>query len=207
MLVRDIMSSPAVTVRRTASIRRAIRLLHGHDIAAAPVLDDAGRLVGLVSELDLLRGEFQPGPGTTADPSPAASAPPPGEVWQVMTHAVITVTETTDVTTAIDLLVGKQIKSLPVLAGQEVVGMVGCRDLMGVLARPDEELCEEVVAALRDHYPHGPFWAVTVRDGVAELRPAAGDVPDPGSDDALAAHVTDMLARAVPGVVRVRWLR
>ncbi|MER7619713.1 CBS domain-containing protein, partial [Nonomuraea wenchangensis] len=58
MLVREVMSTPAITVRRTDPVRHAVRVLHGNDITAAPVVDDGGRLVGVVSELDLLRGEF-----------------------------------------------------------------------------------------------------------------------------------------------------
>ncbi|MEV6160184.1 CBS domain-containing protein [Nonomuraea sp. NPDC052129] len=55
MLVGEVMSSPAITVRRTDPVRQAIRSLHGHHITAAPVTDDTDHLVGVVSELDLLR--------------------------------------------------------------------------------------------------------------------------------------------------------
>ncbi|GAA2304423.1 hypothetical protein GCM10010149_62630 [Nonomuraea roseoviolacea subsp. roseoviolacea] len=217
MLVREVMSSPVVTVGRTTSIRQAVRVLYEHDITAAPVLDDAGRLVGVVSELDLLRGEFPPDPRASARPVPGGEGPPPALVWQVMTHAVVTVSETADVTAAVDLMVGKHVKSLPVLAGHRVVGMVSRRDLMRMLARPDEELRAEVAAALREHYPHGPFWEVAVHDGVAELRPAPESRPSAGAGpsgallasgpgDVLAEHVADVLARTVPGVVRVRHL-
>ncbi|TMR88971.1 HPP family protein [Nonomuraea basaltis] len=76
MLVREVMSSPAITVRRTDPVRRAIRTLYGHDITAAPVVDDSDRLVGVVSELDLLRGEFEPDPRATVLPLATAGEPP-----------------------------------------------------------------------------------------------------------------------------------
>ena len=198
MLVREVMSSPAITVRRTDPVRRAIRVLHGHNITAAPVVDDSDRLVGVVSELDLLRGEFEPDPRATVRPVPPAHQPPPRRVMEVMTHEAVTVTAGTDVTTAIDLMVGERIKSLPVVDGERIVGMVSRRDLMAMLARPDSELHEAVMAALREQYPSGPSWDVTVRDGVAELS---------GTPHEHADKIADLLARTVPGVVRVRHLR
>lgn len=201
MLVREVMSSPPVCVRRTDSVRRAIRLLHEHDITAAPVLDDDGRLSGVVSELDLLRGEFEPDPRAGVLPPRASAEPPPRQVWQVMTHAVVTVAPTTDVTTAIDLMVGKRVKSLPVLQDERVVGMLSRRDLMAMLARPDGELREEAAAALREHHPSGGDWEVEVRDGIAELRRRPGAPADPAAE-----RLADVITRTVPGIVRVRHL-
>lgn len=198
MLVREVMSSPAVTVRRTDPVRRAIRVLHAHDITAAPVVDDGDRLVGVVSELDLLRGEFEPDPRATVRPPAPAAGPLPRRVMEVMTRDVVTVTETTDVTVAIDLMVGKRVKSLPVMNGERIAGMVSRRDLMAMLARPDEDLRQEVEAALREQYPTGPSWDVAVHDGVAELS---------GPFQEHAGHVADVLARTVPGIVRVRHVR
>ncbi|MEU1722996.1 CBS domain-containing protein [Nonomuraea sp. NPDC005692] len=198
MLVREVMSSPAVTVRDTDPVRRAVRVLHGHDITAAPVVDDDGRLVGVVSELDLLRGEFGPDPRATVRPAAPAEEPLPRQVMDVMSRDVVTVTETTDVTVAIDLMVRERVKSLPVVNGGRIAGMVSRRDLMAMLARPDEDLRQAVEAALREQYPAGPSWDVAVRDGVAELR---------GPSRQQADHVAGVLARTVPGIVRVRHVR
>ncbi|MFF0775225.1 HPP family protein [Nonomuraea wenchangensis] len=197
MLVREVMSTPAITVRRTDPVRHAVRVLHRNDITAAPVVDEGGRLVGVVSEMDLLRGEFGPDPRATARRLPLPEMPPPRQVHDVMTGAgeVVTVTETTDVTTAIELMVGRRIKSLPVLRGEEIVGMVSRRDLMAMLTRTDEELRAAVEAALREQYPFGPRWTVAVHDGVAELR---------GPRHEHADKIADVLARTVPGIVRVR---
>ncbi|MFD1546062.1 CBS domain-containing protein [Nonomuraea guangzhouensis] len=198
MLVREVMSSPAITVRRTDPVRQAIRTLHDHGITAAPVTDDADRLVGVVSELDLLRGEFEPDPRASVQPAHQSAEPPPRRVMEVMTREAVTVTETTDVTKAIDLMVGKRIKSLPVVQGDRIVGMVSRRDLLAMLARPDEQLRQDVIAALHEHYPFGPSWDVTVRDGVAQLS---------GPPHQHADHIADLLARTVPGIIRVRHLR
>lgn len=198
MLVREVMNSPAITVRRTDPVRGAIRILYGHNITAAPVVDDSDRLVGVVSELDLLRGEFEPDARATMTPARRAAEPPPRRVMEVMTHEVVTVTETTDITAAIELMVGKRVKSLPVLRGDEIVGMVSRRDLMAMLTRPDDELRAAIVAVLREQYPFGPSWEVTVHDGVAELS---------GPPHEHADHIAGLLARTVPGIVRVKHLR
>ena len=60
MFVSQIMTSPVVTVTAGTSIKAAARVLRDRDVAAAPVVDDAGALVGIVSELDLLRGCWRP---------------------------------------------------------------------------------------------------------------------------------------------------
>ncbi|MEV4805329.1 CBS domain-containing protein [Nonomuraea sp. NPDC049421] len=195
MLVREVMSSPAVTVRHDDPVRRAVRVLHGHDITAAPVVDDEGRLVGVVSELDLLRGEFEPDPRATVRPVAASAEPLPRRIMDVMTRDIVTVTGTTDVTVAIDLMVRQRVKSLPVVDGRRIVGMLSRRDLMAMLARTDEDLRRAVEAALREQFPAGPGWGLAVHDGVAELSGPLGDQ---------AGHIADVLARTVPGIVRVR---
>ncbi|MFI6596610.1 CBS domain-containing protein [Nonomuraea sp. NPDC050536] len=198
MLVREVMSSPAITVRRTDPVRRAIRLLYQHDISSAPVLDAQNRLVGIVSELDLLCGEFEPDPRAHARPVQPLTGPPPRLVEDVMTPDPVTATETTDITAVVNLMVGKRFKSLPVMRGDCVVGVVSRRDLLTMLVRTDEDLRVEVEAVLREVYPFGPSWHVDVTDGVAVLSGAPHEYAD---------QIADVLARTVPGIVRVRHLR
>ncbi|MEN3538140.1 CBS domain-containing protein [Microbispora sp. ZYX-F-249] len=179
MLAGEVMSSPAITLRRDDSVRRAIRVLYDHDITAAPVLGEHGELVGMVSEIDLLCGAFTPGgsaPRTVAD---------------VMSRQVSTVEDTADARVLTDLMITRRIKSVPVLRDERVVGMVSRRDLMALLARSDEELRDAVLAALRERYPSGTSWEVTVRDGEVDLHGPEGQGPQ---------HVADLLAQAVPGV-------
>jgi CBS domain-containing protein len=195
MLVREVMSSPVITLRPADSVRHAIRVLHTHDITAAPVLDEDGGLAGIVSEMDLLRGEFEPDPRAHVRPVAGPADPPPCRVAEVMTPDPVTVTEITDVTSALDLMVGKRIKSLPVTRGDEVTGMLSRRDLLAMLARPDDDLRAGIVTALAEQYPFGPRWEVEVHDGVAELR---------GGSSGHADTIACLIAHTVPGVVRVR---
>ncbi|MFF4986951.1 HPP family protein [Streptosporangium saharense] len=197
MLVREVMTTDVVTVGPGDPVRRAVRVLYGHDVTAAPVLDGEGRLVGVISEMDLLRGEFERDPRSSARIVLGHSAPVPYTVADVMTSEVTTVTETTDVTAAIDLMICKRVKSLPVTRGDRVVGMLSRRDLLALLARPDEDIRADVLTALDEQYPTGPSWEVTVRDGMVELR---------GRHAASVDDIADLLARTVPGVVRVRHL-
>ncbi|MBB2910748.1 CBS domain-containing protein [Streptosporangium becharense] len=196
MLVREVMTHPVVTVHPGDTVRRVIRVLHEHDITAVPVLDDTGRLVGIVSEMDLLRGEFDPDPRASMRPLPSRPASSAHRVEDVMTRQVVTVTETTDAATLTDLLVSKRIKSLPVVAGDHVVGMISRRDLIAALARPDEDLRSDVIAALREQFPSGPRWDVVVRDGIAEIRATTGETEEHD-------RIAGLIARTVPGVVRV----
>ncbi len=62
MLVHEVMTTPVMTVPRTWTAKQAVLLLYEKDITAAPVVDEHGRMVGIVSEMDLLRGEFEADP-------------------------------------------------------------------------------------------------------------------------------------------------
>jgi CBS domain-containing protein len=194
MLVREAMTSPVVTIPPTATVRQAIRVLHEHDITALPVVDEAGRLAGIVSEMDLLRGVFERDPRAFARPVATAGNPVPRLVEEVMTRDVETARPTTDVATLADTMMRTRIKSVPVLAGSGIVGIVSRRDLVAILARGDARIRDDVLAAIDEYGPDGRHWDVSVRDGAVELH---GDADEP------ARRVADILARTVPGVTRV----
>ncbi|GII64912.1 hypothetical protein Skr01_49970 [Sphaerisporangium krabiense] len=195
MLVQEVMTSPAITLRPDDPIRRAIRTLHSHGITAAPVLGDYGELVGIVSEMDLLCGAFEPDPRVSVRTSGGPADPAPRRVGSVMSTQVTTVAEDTDAAVLVDLMVAKRVKSVPVLRDDRVVGMVSRRDLMATLAAPDADVRRAVLGALRERFPSGPAWEVTVTDGEVELRGQAGGDLD---------EIADTVARTVPGVSRVR---
>ncbi|GGO16161.1 CBS domain-containing protein [Microbispora bryophytorum] len=193
MLVREIMTTPVVTVRRTATIKQAVRLLYEQDITAAPVVDTAGRMVGIVSEMDLLRGEFGANPRAFLRPEALPTGGPPALVEEVMTPRVATVGDGADTLDLVELMITTGVKSVPVLRDDELVGIVSRRDLMGLLAQGDERIREDVLAALRDCADTASFGAA-VRDGVVELY---------GSGDERSARIAGLVARTVPGVADV----
>ncbi|MDF5755201.1 CBS domain-containing protein [Spongiactinospora sp. TRM90649] len=194
MLVREVMTTQVIMLHRDDAIRHAVRVLYRHGITAAPVVNDAGDLIGIVSELDLLGGEFEPDPRAHAVPVHPAGTRPPRRVAEVMNRDVVTVIETTDIVDLINIMITERIKSVPVLSGERVAGIVSRHDVLGMLARSDDELRDDVVAVLREHYPSGPGWQVDVREGIARLHGHAADRVD---------VIADLLTQTVPGVVRV----
>jgi len=112
--VGDIMTTPVVTVSTGTPVKEIAALLREHRISGVPVVGDSGAVVGLVSEYDLLAR-----PGQTAA--------------EVMTAAVITVTEETDVEDVRHLLVERRIRRVPVLRGDRLAGIVSRGDVLAVL--------------------------------------------------------------------------
>jgi CBS domain-containing protein len=194
MLVREVMTAPVVTVSPHATVKQAIRLLYERNITAVPVVNGHEYVVGIVSEMDLLRNEFEADPRAFARPVADPDGMPPRRVDELMTRQVMTVRETTDVAELAELMMTTGVKSVPVVRGTRLVGIVSRRDLMGVLARSDERIHDDVVDALGQYGNGYPHWDVTVRDGIVELR---------GRADVAGEHIADVLTRTVPGVVRV----
>jgi CBS domain-containing protein len=191
MLVREVMTEPAVTVSPETSVKQAVLLLDQHQITAMPVVDDAGRLVGVVSEADVLR-DVVPADRRLHEILVEITGPIVQlRVTDVMTHLPVSVAPDDDLAEAVELLVDTQVKSLPVVGAGRVVGMVSRRDVIAVLARRDELIEAEVDEELRQA---GVECTVEVDDGVVRLRNADG--PD-------ALRIAQVLASRVPGVIGV----
>jgi CBS domain-containing protein len=194
MLVREAMTSPVVTVPGSASVKQAIRVLSERDLTAAPVVDENGDLAGIVSEMDLLRGEFEADPRAFARPVPAPDEAPPRRVTEVMTTEVRTARETTDVAELAEMMMNTGIKSVPVLEQGRLVGIVSRRDLLRMLAHSDARIRDDILTAVEELFPGDCVWEVSVNDGAVALH---------GHADVLTKKVVDILARTVPGVNRV----
>ncbi len=197
MRVQDIMSSPVVTVSSTTGIKEAAELLVEHGFSALPVVD-RGRLVGIVTEADLVAFESVPDPRSHIIPLEADAGTVPRTVAEVMTPHVIALPPEADAARAAQAMLARGLRSIPVTEGERLVGIVTRRDLLRVLARADDEIGRELAALLAEELPGEPV-TVTVADGVVTL---AGQVPDPHD-----RAVAELLARTVPGVVSVsvRW--
>ncbi|GAB3979466.1 CBS domain-containing protein [Actinoallomurus acanthiterrae] len=185
---------PVVTVPRGWTVKQAVRLLYERDITAAPVVDDDGRMVGIVSEMDLLRREFEADPRAYLRPAAQPESPPPAVVEEVMNPNVRTVRETDDVLKLVDMMITTGVKSVPVLRDADLIGIVSRRDLMGILAEGDERIRDDVRAALRELSAETATTRVAVHEGIVELR---------GDGDDRTARIADVIARTVPGVIRV----
>jgi predicted transcriptional regulator len=185
------MTEPAITVAPDTSVKQAVLLLDQHQITSMPVVDDAGHLVGVLSEADVLR-DVLPTDRRVHELLVEITAPTVQlQVTDVMTHLPVSVSPDDDLAEAVELLVCTQVKSLPVVDSGRVVGMVSRRDVIAVLARQDELIEAEVDEELRQA---GVECAVEVEDGVVRLRNADG--PD-------ALRIAQVIASRVPGVIGV----
>jgi CBS domain-containing protein len=190
MRTRDVMSSPVVTVPPAAPLKEVAATLIRHGINAVPVVDAGDRLIGIVSEADLLPLESGLGQARTgAGPRTAG---------EVMSHSVYTLSGDTDATAAARLMLRHRLKSVPVVAGERVVGMVARRDLLRLIARSDDDIRADLDRRLKDEVEELQRLALDVAGGVVTVDAAAGP---------LARQLLEGLARTVPGVVEVRTTR
>jgi CBS domain-containing protein len=192
--VKDVMSSPVITVSPDMRLKEVAELLVAHGISAVPVVED-GELVGIVSEADLVPLELAPDPRAHLAPP----ADPPGDLPRVaaeaMTRAVVALHEDADAAEAGRLMLDHRIKSVPVVRGRRVVGILARRDLLEVLARHDEDIAHDLETLLASE-PGAPGpYRVTVHDGIARLT---------GPADPTSRRLATLLARGVPGVLEVR---
>jgi CBS domain-containing protein len=187
MRICDVMSSPVVSVPPDAPLKEVAATLVEHGINAVPVVDAGDRLIGIVSEADLLSLETGLGRG----PAPAR----PGTAGEVMRQSVYTLTGDTDATAAARLMLRHRLKSVPVVAGERVVGMVARRDLLRLIARSDDDIRADIDRRLKAEVQTLQRLAVRVTGGVVTIDAAAGS---------LARQLLEGLARTVPGVVEVR---
>jgi len=195
MLVRELMSSPAVTVRPDASIKEAARLLTEHGITAMPVVDKAGALLGVVSEADLIRDTVMPDQRAHERPVHLPDGPFGTRVRDVMSHFPLSVRTDADLAAAAELMTGTVVKSLPVVERGVVVGMISRRDIVAVLARSDQRIEAEVDELLRSA---GLNVQVDVADGVVVLG---------GPEETHQQEMARVLVGTVQGVVGIRFGR
>ncbi|MCH4152161.1 MAG: CBS domain-containing protein [Sphingobium sp.] len=124
-----------VALASNASVKEAVELLVGRRIGCVPVVD-GGKVVGILSERDVVRSLGEKGPGVLD-----------GSVASVMTSPIITIPPETPVITALSLMSRRRIRHLPVMEGDKMVGFVSIGDL--VKYRIDR--IEAEAAAMRDY--------------------------------------------------------
>jgi CBS domain-containing protein len=189
MLVREVMSSPAVTVTPYTTAQEALRLLDECHITALPVVDDDGVVVGVVSEADLLA--LIPD-SQQSDPLLPVGTAATRRVRDLMTRPAVTVGADSQIAEAVELMRSTVIKSLPVVLNRRIVGVVSRSDLVRVLAHADDRIRYAITGLLR---AEGVNWLVDVSDGVVTIH---GPVTDRQRRNA------ESIARSVTGVVDVR---
>jgi CBS domain-containing protein len=198
MRASEFMTADVLTVSPDTPVKDAAQLLAERGVTAVPVVDNDGHLVGVVSEADLLRGRVEPDPRRHLGSVPVDEGPVPHEVSEVMTRDVVALPDTADESDFARLMVRRQLKTVPVVSGERLVGIVSRRDLLRHLARDDASIRAEVVEVLRQYTGSQVEWEVDVVDGVVKLA---------GTAEATQRHVAELLARTVAGVARVVTVR
>lgn len=197
MLVEEAVEFDAVvTLRDDDGVPHAARVLLHHRIPSAPVLDGAGHLVGVVSESDLLRGRVARDPRAHLDPRDGADGAdevPARSVADVMTPHPVTVGVRDDLADALDVLLERGFRTVPVLEGHRLVAVLTRRDVLRTITRQDEDVQGAVRRLLVLDLPDQE-WDVAVDDGVVTLN---------GAHDVASQRIAAILARTVPGVARV----
>lgn len=132
----DIMSVGVATVRENDSILRAVELLADHRISALPVLDDDGKLTGIVTESDFLRPSgFHLATLLSKPLGERRTELELGLVREVMTRECITIGPDMSLYEAIDLMDENGLKRLPVIAEGKLAGVLSRSDLLRVLVK------------------------------------------------------------------------
>jgi CBS domain-containing protein len=189
MKAADVMTPNVISIRADASIAEMAKLMLDNRISGLPVIDDRGKLVGIVTEGDCLRRtetgterkrpgwlEFFTGPGRLAGEYIHTHS---RKVADVMTQAPVTVEEDTPLEEVVHLMESRRIKRIPVMRDGKIVGIVSRANLLQALASVartlppagpnDSAIRDQIMAELRAKHGWAPPFNVTVRDGIVDL--------------------------------------
>jgi CBS domain-containing protein len=207
-LVRDVMTEYVVAVRPDAPFRDIVAALARYRISAVPVIDSDRRVLGVVSECDLLyKVEFSGGEDVRLLDGPrrrAAKEKAAGETArELMTVPPVTIGSTATLAEAARVMDTRRVKRLPVVEGGRLVGIVARSDVLRVYLRPDHEVERDIDEQVLQR-------VLALADDDIAVRVAAGVATLSGSTDRRStAEIAVRLTGRVPGVVRVvnhvRW--
>jgi len=189
MKAKDVMTTKVATVGPDMPVNAIAALLLERHISAVPVIDDDRRILGIVSEGDLMRrGETERRPSwwlaafSNAEELAREFTKTRGiRAKDVMTREVLTVTEETPIATIAELLEKRRIKRVPVVRDGRIVGIVSRADLLRALAvqdikpmvpvtQDDRVIRDQLLAVLkREPWADTHLLNILVSDGVVHL--------------------------------------
>lgn len=212
MQIQEIMTRQVTAAGPDMSAKSAGRVMAARGFAALPVVDNRRAVIGIIAEADVLRGRLPQDPRLHLRREAVDGPIPPLLVRGVMTTHVRTVLATADVAEVAHAFIDEGLRSVPVVEGERLVGIVSRRDVLRALGRPDDDIARAVRHLLDSYTGRTDAWTVVVTDGVVSLaRPAVvppvaagADIAD--EDAAVDVATVQTLARTVPGVVAVRLL-
>ncbi len=184
----DIMTREVISATADMSVESVAHLMLQHHLSGLPVLDAAGKLVGIITEGDLLRrvelgtgrkrsklyGLFAP--ASVAQDYVLANGRRAGEI---MTRDILAVAPATPVDEIVDIMEQRHIKRIPVVEQGQIAGIVSRADLLKVLLTkmrdvprqdlPDDEIASHVLAEIRKQPWSTRNAGVTVDNGIVHL--------------------------------------
>ncbi|MFF1682939.1 CBS domain-containing protein [Streptomyces sp. NPDC058256] len=199
--VSDVMTHTAVAVGRDAPFKEIVELMEQWKVSALPVLEGEGRVIGVVSEADLLpKEEFRDSdPDRFTQLSRLSDLAKAGAVTagELMTTPAVTVHADTTLPQAARILAQRKVKRLPVVDALGMLeGVVSRSDLLKVFLRSDEDIAREVADTVVAFLFPNEAVAATVQEGVVTITGAI--------HNKTLVPVAARLSRAVEGVVDVR---
>jgi len=200
--VQEIMTTRVIWVKKDATFREMAVALREHRVSAFPVVDDDHKVIGVVSEADLLTKEaLDDEPGVLAgilhrkDQAKARGV----TAGDLMTATVVAVRPDDTVEHAAKLMYDRRVKRLPVTdTDGHLVGIISRADVLSIFDRTDAAISKEITeGVLLGEFLTDPLiFSVTVKDGIVTLagRPETSDT----------GHEIVRRVRHLQGVVAVR---
>ena len=201
--VKDVMSTHVIAARRDAPYKELAVMLRDQRVSAFPVIDDDNKVIGIVSETDLLTKEALEGtvPRTLQRLTQQRVRSQVNAITagDLMSKPAVTIGPDETVAHAARLMFNKRVKRLPVVGGDgTLIGIVTRSDVLSVYSRPDAEIQREITQDLIA----GVFlcdpakFSVTVKDGIVSIEGTP--------QTAAVGHDIIDAARHMEGVVFVR---
>jgi CBS domain-containing protein len=177
MSVGEQMTRDVKTTSADTSLKGVAQLLWNHEIGGMPVLDDAGRLIGVISKTDIVLRQEQ-GRHSFTSLNKNKSRPKPHTAGEAMHSPAITIDPDASLTTAADKMRHYGLNRLPVVQDGKLVGIITRHDLVGAYARDDNDLELEI----REHALEGLKWPealeLSVHNGEVALRGQVDSIRD-----------------------------
>ena len=176
--VKDVMSTHVIAVRQSAPYKEMAAMLHEQRVSAFPVLDDDNKVIGVVSEADLLTKEALEGtvPRTLLSRQERVRKQVNAlTAADLMTKPPVTIGPDEPVTRAARLMFDKRVKRLPVIRDDgRLIGILTRSDVLSVYSRPDAEIQRQVTKDLiLETFRCDPDqFTVTVKDGIVTIEGA-----------------------------------
>lgn len=203
-IVSDVMTRDVATVERRTAFKDVVRLMQDRKVSAVPVVDRGDKVLGIVSEADLLpKEEFRDSdPDRYTQLRRLSDLAKAGSLTaeELMTSPALTARADATLAQAAREMARARVKRLPVVdTDGRLEGIVSRADLLKVFLRDDEDIAEQIRREVVSYlfFPPESSVLVEVRDGVATL---AGRVRDTSL-----VPVAARLVRAVEGVVDVEF--